>query len=454
MGGRRTRLFAILGVLSGTMLTLAGIVFLGLPVWAMVVPLVAVIYALVVLQNPDVGLVTIVSVFFLPLGLGGVTLLQIVGVSTAGLLVIWFLQQGGKIRTGNLFLPLFLFGMMIILSFYFTRDVGRTAFFTRKWLFNLIFFIILTNFVTNFSSLRKVVWAVIGMASINALVGIYDFLGSTEMQYRSAGLLENENEFGNLAALAFPLALYQYLYGRGALRWLSLLLCAVLAGGVIVSVSRGALLAMIFVFFAIVISERHRLRPLILVAFMALAAYPVLPDYFHTRMDTLVADMEGTLPVGRTEKITTRGYYNTAGIKMWMAHPFIGVGIGNFGYYFIEKEFNPGIQASTNLPAHNIYIEALSEMGTVGFGLLIWVIVLVLRNVIQARAQSRHGPDHRMYLGGIEMMALTVFVASFSSGNLMAEDFWLLVGLTATTRAVVESEQKRVALREVSSPPR
>ena len=67
IGGRRTRLIAALGVLSGTTLTLAGVVLLGLPLWAIAVPLVAVIYALVVLQNPDVGLFAVICVFFLPL---------------------------------------------------------------------------------------------------------------------------------------------------------------------------------------------------------------------------------------------------------------------------------------------------------------------------------------------------------------------------------------------------
>jgi len=437
------------GVLGGVSLTLLAVLKLGLPIWSLLLLVGVVAYVITVLQRPTVGLLAVVCLFFLPTQVpGNVTLLQLVGVGTSALLLIWFLYQQRGMFWGNVLLPFFVLGILILVSFLFTRDASRTLMLFRKWVFNMFFALLLLNFVTRFDVLRKVIWAMIIMISINAAVGIVDFAALSDTFYRSKGLLGNANHFGHLSALAFPLALYQYLYRKGIVRWIGLALCGLLAGGVIVSVSRGAVLSLVLVFLVVLVVERRRIVPLALVIALGLCATPFLPDYFHRRVGNLVTDVKRSVFVHQEKVLTSRGYLNKAGIKIWQDHPVLGVGVGNFGFYYVEKDYNPGMLKSDRVVAHSIYMQALAETGTVGGLTLLWLILVSLRNIILARRASRHDPDRWLYFGAIEMMALAVFISMASYGSLLNSDFWLFVCLPAVSKRVAESEQIAVRTQE------
>jgi O-antigen ligase len=454
LGGRLhlpAGLTAAAGVIAAFACVLYVVQRFGLPIWSIAVLIVAVVYGLVVVQRPVVGLFAVVSVFFLPIQIGGgVTLLQAVGAGTTGLILLSFLSKRRALVFDPVLIPLCLLGVLILVSFFYTRDAERTARFFRLWAFNMMFAWLLVNMVTDGKTLKRVLWAIVLMAAVNSVSGVLEFATASAARFRSEGLLENANEFGNLAALAFPLALYQYLYRRGSAKWLGLVLAGLCLGGVIASVSRGALISLLTVFGLMLLVERRRATALLLVAVLALAALPFVPSYFFERVDTLATDVKGTVYFGESENITIRGHYNRGGLKIFLAHPILGVGIGNFGFYFVDPEFNPGARASELVPAHNIYLQALVEMGVIGFGVLLWLIGLTIRNVIRARASSRDDPDLWPYLGGIEMMAFTVLIASFSTGNLVSEGFWLLLCLAAAAARVAGSSREA---QESSSAP-
>jgi O-antigen ligase len=280
------------------------------------------------------------------------------------------------------------------------------------------------------------------MAALNSIAAIYSFTASSTSHYRSEGLLENPVNFGHFAVLAFPLALYQYLYRSGLIKWLGLGLSAILVGGVVVSVSRGAVVSLILVFLAILVAERRRILPLLLVGALCLCMLPLAPSYFHERVSSLTTDIQRTIFVGEQHALTSRGYLNKAGVKIWLAHPVLGVGMGNFGYYYVEKEFNPGFKNWQHVGSHSIYIQALSETGTVGFLVLVWLIVTTMRNIIQARRASIGDPSRWLYFGAIQMMAIAVFISTSSYGNLLRADFWMIVCLTAVSSRVTLTQEK------------
>ena len=110
-----------IGIIACFTLALLGVLRFGLPIWALLVAAAAVMYVVLNLQRPTVGLVVMVSVFFLPVELvKGLSLLHVVGMATAGLLLIWFMHQQRTIYLGNILLPLFLLGILILISFMLT----------------------------------------------------------------------------------------------------------------------------------------------------------------------------------------------------------------------------------------------------------------------------------------------------------------------------------------------
>jgi len=428
------------GVLVAFTLALLAVVKLALPVWSLLLLFGIAAYVVAVLNSPVVGLLAVVAMFFLPTQIfGGVTLLQAAGAGTAALLLIWFLYQQRSIYFGNVLLPFLLLGVLILISFLFTRDATRSLMFFRKWAFNMLFAVLLLNLVTRFEVFKKVIWTVMIMAAVNAAAAVIDFATSSDWYYRSTGLLENANYLGHLAALAFPIALFQYLYRTGPVRWVGLGLAALLAGGVIASVSRGATLSLVLVFLVMLVRERRKILPLLFVLLLGLCAVPFLPKYFHERVGDLGADVKRSIFLSENRDLTSRGYLMSGGLKIWMKHPVLGVGMGNFGRYFVEREYNPGFRKrNPNVVPHNIYTQALAETGLVGAGLLAWLLIMALRNILRARQAARNDPDRWLYFGAVEMMALAVIISSAASGSLLRAEFWLFICLTAMSTRVAE----------------
>ncbi len=435
--------FVTAGVLAGFTLTLAAVLQLGFPIWSLFLIFIVALYLVVVLVRPIIGLIAVVCSFFIPFQfLGMISVLQSVGVVTAGLLMIWFLYQRRTIYFGDVLLPLFFLGVMILISLWYTRDVAATLGTFRKWVLNISFAILLINMVTRFDIFKKIVWTIIFMAAFNSILGIFDFATSSGGYYRAAGLLNDANSLGHFAALAFPLALYQYIYRKGFLRWVGLALSLLLVMGISVSASRGATISLLLVFPIILVVERRRIIPLILVMALVLCTLPFLPDYYYKRMENLGSDVKRTLLIDSRENPTTRGYLLKAGLKMWLANPVLGVGVRNFEHYYFTKEFNPGSRSMTNVMAHNIYIQALAETGTVGALILLWLILATLRNIIQARRASDRDPDRWLYFSSVEMMALAIFISTSTYGSYMWSDFWLLITLAAVSKRVALAEQE------------
>jgi len=369
-------------------------------------------------------------------------LLQVVGAGTGAILLIWFLYHRRKIVVGSFMIPLFLLGLLIVVSLLYTRDASTTLGYLRRWVFNMMFVLLLLNLVTRFDLFKKVLWAIMLMASVNSVVAMLEYASSNEFHHRSTGLMENPNNFGQLATLAFPLALYQYIYGKGWMRWLGLLLSGILVGGIVASVSRGATVSLIVVFGAVMFVERRRLIPILLVLGLAFSLIPLLPDFFVERVGNLAVDVKNSLTIGNQQGLTSRGHLNTAGLRIWAAHPVLGVGIGNFGYYYNQRQFIGGMTAGEEVVAHNIYVQALAEMGTVGGVVLFWLLLNSALSLLRARRVTDRRGARWIYFGAIEMMTLSILVSTASTGSLMGNDLWMFLGLTMIASRVAGAENE------------
>jgi O-antigen ligase len=435
------------GVIGVFTAMLFGVLKLGFPIWSLTFIVAAVAYIFFTIHRPIVGLIAVICVFFIPIRLEiGVSLLQAVGAGTAALLLLWFLYERREIVFGKIQIPLLLLGLLIVTSLWFSLDPERTTFYFRRWVFNMMFVLLLMNLVTSFSVFKRVIWAVMIMAAANSAVGVFDYSAASEFNHRSMGLMENANSFGHLAALAFPLALYQFLYRKGAIRYAALTLAGLLLGGVVTSVSRGALLSVLFIVAVTLVRERRRATPLLVVIALALSATPLLPQYYQDRVGSLASDIKNSLAVGQDRGLTSRGYLNSAGLKIWWAHPVVGVGIGNFGHYYVQREFVGELQGSDATIAHNIYVQALAEMGVVGAAILLWLLFVSGRSIWRARRVCEPDSLEWVYFGSIEMMALAIFVSTASYGSLMNNDFWMFIGLTAVSARVALGARKRASV--------
>ncbi len=92
------------------------------------------------------------------------------------------------------------------------------------------------------------------------------------------------------------------------------------------------------------------------------------------------------------------------GLAMFNAHPFTGVGIGNFNARFTEFAVNPRFTISEG-HAHNYYINAMAETGIIGLIAYVWLILTGLW--ISYRA-VRRSPTHLGRAVGIGAVGVTI----------------------------------------------
>ena len=92
------------------------------------------------------------------------------------------------------------------------------------------------------------------------------------------------------------------------------------------------------------------------------------------------------------------------GIAMFNAHPFTGVGIGNFNARFTEFAVNPQFTVSEG-HAHNYYINAAAETGIIGLAIYVWLILTGLWVSYQA---VRRSPSQLGRAIGVGAVGVTV----------------------------------------------
>jgi O-antigen ligase len=421
--------------LAGVAILVTLWLYLGFPVLFLPLVLGMGVLAGATLRNPAIGVLGVVAAQYLPFSFGGLTVFQLLGVFVTVLCLVHY----GITRRGLTFswivFPILAYTLLTVQSLSFTHDVAATHYFVRKLLFNALFCLLLISVIDDRTKFRWLLWVLVGIGVVNSLVAAVQFVVGHTLEFRAKGLLENENQLGELAALGLMVALYAFLYSR---RWwqqvLSLVICALLAMGLVTSISRGAVLALLAGLSWVALREWRQRKRFVLFALLVAAAWPFLPEAFFHRFEKLNVDMKGTIALSQRVGLSNRGYYNKAGIKIWKAHPVFGVGLGNYGFYYIQPEFNPGLRGSKKLPPHNVYIQALAETGTVGFLVLCWWILQAGLNYWRAEKESGGSEAERVLLRASEALTIVSLVMYFSSGSLVYTNLTMVMTMSFLCR--------------------
>ena len=423
-----------------------GILYFRLPLTLLPLGLGALVLALITIRWPNIGLAFVIAAQYAPLQMAGVTMLHLIGAFVGVLCIVWMAVNRRSVVFPGIIFPIIVMILLALYSLTFTKDPAVTQVMTRRLVTNVVFCLLLVNVVDEYRGLRWPLWVLMAMGVVNSAAGVLQFAAQSDAEFRAKGLMGNETGLGGVAAMGCIISFYHFLYEKE--RWKRagyLGLCALLAAGIVTSVSRGATFAFVVCILYILVREvRHRKQVLILVA-LILAGLPLAPENFWRRFEGFGKQIKGTVFFGERSALASRGYYNKAGIKIWKAHPILGVGLGSYGYYFIQPEFNPGKKGSHRLPPHNMYIQALAETGLVGFLVLCWWILQAAYNYWVASRKTDDDSQGRFLLGACETMTLYTMVFYFSSGNLAHTPLAMVIALSAVCRRCAEREVREKA---------
>ena len=310
-----------------------------------------------------------------------------------------------------------------------------------------IFTVISLYMIKDAKSLRRYVWGTIlgsGYVIFYALHAVAVNAPWIQIQDGRAGaygMYMNQNDYSFIIIMVFPFA---YLYLRTCRHfWQKLLLAAVMIGGIIgvmLSLSRGGVLALVLEALLIVGTTMRGGRRALVLAIMAVLGTIASVHLFAARE----ADQAGVYTLKDSED--TRFQLWNAARVMWEAHPILGVGSMRFSEF--APKYAPISRDDRGKVAHNTYLEIAADTGTLGLGSFLLMLWGAWAGIRHARLQDATGDGViEAQVAAKVMMLGLLFRASFDAKEYDWSFYFLVVVAIATstlsrfsTRSSVVSE--------------
>jgi O-antigen ligase len=223
----------------------------------------------------------------------------------------------------------------------------------------------------------------------------------------------------------------------------------ILAGVEVYTQSKGGWLALISAIVFIVVVGMPRLRRLMAIGGIALLALigTAISDIIPSRFYAPLLIKIGVIGISFTSP-TPENYANServahwfAGIRMFLDHPFLGVGIGNYEPAYAP--YAPGIFVIPLGHAHNYFINIAAEAGL--FGLVAFVLFIIATFIVSGRTIRTLNQHYRQLENQLAKPALLRPAMSVSSlevhttfrrFRILVNDRALAVGLGAALLSV------------------
>lgn len=324
----------------------------------------------------------------------------LVGFLAVGWLMSWALPTymgGGRDREGKK-VPAYLFVAILLLIgvMFLSMTVAISKKDSLKEISKWLEFIVLIMVGSQYLRTRRQVWTlaifIIAAAITQALFGYAQAIFGLGPQsfvrgfnLRVYGTFDQPNPYAGYLNMSLVITLSLLLLGRDWLtRILAGLASCLIGGAFYLTQSRGGQVALVAALFFIILTGMPRIRVwmrIILIGLFALVEGMVsgfIPLYLFDQVNHFLGLTGISLDAPNPQDYSTaeRLAHWIAGINMYLTHPVLGVGIGNYpdAYpnYYITIFVNSLGQA------HNYYINIAAETGTVGLVVYLFFIIAML----------------------------------------------------------------------------
>jgi O-antigen ligase len=245
-----------------------------------------------------------------------------------------------------------------------------------------------------------------------------------------------------------PLAMYLYRTSRSRLsRWIVAGMGVMALMGVVLTMSRGALVAIGIL--AALVSLFGWIKPSRLTASVigGLILVPLIAPFYLERMSSIasVTALRSANDVSAADgAIRGRATEMLAALHVFLDHPVLGVGPGQFGPFYVrEYSENPDIQFRTltaQRRAHSLYLELAAENGALGLTVFMAIAVTLLVRLWQARKALLDRAPHLADLATACWLSLVMYLCTGAFLHLSYQRYyWLLVAIAAAALYVIPS---------------
>ncbi|HET9407618.1 MAG TPA: O-antigen ligase family protein [Candidatus Sulfotelmatobacter sp.] len=337
---------------------------------------------------------------FGPLAFGAVEPWSIfmVEAGSIALTLIWLAKEWIEgeinIRWNPLFLPMAAFGLLILLQIVFPISAYRHDTISDGLLFcayGILCFLASQSLVkTSHARKLALIFCIYGavLASFSLIQGISSngklyWVRAPHLGGWIYGPYVNHNHYAGLMEMLVPIPLVLSLthLAYQKTRIAAAAAAAVMGGTIFLSGSRGGMLAItaeVVVLGIVLIKQKHDLRTALSIGVFVLIAAALLTGVGGDQLSRRLS----TVQTGHSDLTNDmRFQINRDGLHMFAKRPILGWGLGAFP--IVYPQFRTFYTNFFVNQAHNDYLQLLVETGAVGFGLMLWFVVVLYRRAIK-----------------------------------------------------------------------
>jgi putative inorganic carbon (hco3(-)) transporter len=351
----------------------------------------------------------------------------------------------------------------------------------------LLLYLLISNAVRGVQTLNRVVWVLIFAGSFLGAISLYqefthtytnDYGGLAQvdkaetgggfniaqneeeevLRPRLGGPLGSENRYAQILAVLLPLALIKvFREPSRRLRLTAAVGSLLISGGLMLTFSRGAAVAVAATLAFMVLLRELRIRHFLALLAVATAVVALaVPDYV-IRLSSLesVTALRSDPSEVSDRAILGRGTENLAAWYTFQDHPFTGVGPGvYFREYSREYANRLGLRhLESERRGHSLYLELAADTGAIGLGAFLAMVGTALALLFRSSRYWRSRDPVRANLASALFFALFAYLATGVFLHLSYQRyFWMVLALASSAIWVLRRDQKAETLAEAARP--
>jgi len=395
----------------------------------------------------------IVLISLLPVSILSSQILINFSVIVIDLLFLFFLikEKNSYIFKDNLSILLFLFWILILISFLFSINFGNS--FPRSFGFlRFILFIFAISYYLSFKEFKYfkfvlIIWLIVFIFISSDLIGEYifgkDIFGNVSyMPGRLSGVMGKELKIGNyyLGFYFFSIAAIATIFKKKKLLIASIIIFTIVA---FLIGERSNFLRILFgLIIFLFLWDEFKIKHKIYIS-IALICFISLTIFYTEKMRSRYYDIfvKNIVKNGISNYMHTSQYgaHYSTGIKIFKNYPITGSGLKNFYFECLnkkyeDKKFSFYAQRCTTHP-HQFHIEILSQVGIFGYLTFLYIFIYFLGRGLILYNKNKN----ILHLSCLIFIFVSIFIP-VPTGSFFttygATIFWLNVGLALTFEKV------------------
>jgi O-antigen ligase len=302
---------------------------------------------------------------------------------------------------------------------------------------------LMTFFIDSQDRLRYILWLLVsflmwfaGSSFAAYLQGQYYVVNGVQRAQGVNSMVGGPNELAGLLLAFLPFLIALMMCSKSTLLKLLLIACGGLTLFVLLLTgARISLLALMGMAIFYIVRSKRKVLTLALSLAIGLGLWFSLPAQYQKRYLTVKQYAEGG-QLDDSNKLRLAIW--DAGWRMFLDHPLLGVGAGQFPTAY--GTIYSGKQHAAWMQPHNLFLQVTCELGLLGLGVFLYFVFQIgkaIREVLQCRDMPGLEVCYQ-FASACSFMMLGVILISSVSHMLYRPHWYLLAGMVAANRRVTK----------------